>query len=267
MHTFNDLSEDLRNMGIQKTDVLTVHTSMKAIGAVRNGPDTVLDALTEAVRDGLLTLPAHTWASMSPAHPVYDRRTEPACVGLLPNLFMKRPGVLRSYHPTHSVAAYGRQAEAFIRGEENRTTPCSREGCYGRLYDLDAKILLLGCGLNRNTYLHGVEEWFGITKRLTAETVPLQIRLDDGRLKPCAMHRHFKPNGISVAEYYVKLEKPLRDAGILKAGKFGSAAAMVIKARPAAALFAAYLKQDRDAFLDWRMLPVLKEPVDEKIFD
>lgn len=29
--------------------------------------------------------------------------TEEACVGLLTNLFRKRPGVVRSLHPTHSM--------------------------------------------------------------------------------------------------------------------------------------------------------------------
>lgn len=257
MHTLQSLSEDLEQLGIKENDGLMVHSSMKAIGAVQGGAETVLDALSGAVRQGLLVMPTHTWASMSEMHPVYDRRFEPACVGILPNLFMKREGVLRSFHPTHSVAALGAGAEELIQGEENRTTPCCREGSYGRLYDMGAKIMLLGCGLNRNTYLHGVEEWFGITERLTPETLLLQTVLGNGQKKTCAMHKHYKPDGISISEYYIKMELPLAQAGILKTGKVGDASVMVMDARKTADLFTEYLKKDRDAFLDMRELPVL----------
>lgn len=257
MHTLQSLLKDLKQLEIKENDVLMVHSSMKAVGDVQGGAETVLDALSMSVQQGLLVLPTHTWASMSAAHPVYDRRFEPACVGILPNLFMKRKGVVRSFHPTHSVAALGAGAENFIQGEENRTTPCCREGSYGRLYDLGAKIMLLGCGMNRNTYLHGVEEWFGITERLTPETLPLQIVLEDGQKKACSMHKHYKPDGISISEYYVKMERPLTEAGILKSGKVGDAPVLIMDARKTADLFTKYLTKDRDAFLDMRELPQL----------
>ncbi|MBE5876801.1 MAG: AAC(3) family N-acetyltransferase [Lachnospiraceae bacterium] len=252
MHTRETLVEDIRRLGVAKDDILLVHSSMKAIGEVDGGADTVLDALTEAVCDGMLILPTHTWSVMSNEYPIYDPEKEPACVGILPNLFRKREGVMRSLHPTHSVAAYSKNQkllQEFISGEEQFSTPCPRQGCYGKLYDLNAKVLMLGVGLNRYTYLHGVEEWFGIEERLEKEALSLQIKLPSGELLPVSMHKHFKPNNISVSEYYIKMEKPFVQAGALKKGRIGDAQSMLLLARQTADITTEYLRKDKDIFL------------------
>ena len=104
-YTKEQLLQQLRDMGIKSTDNLLVHSSMKSLGPVQGGADTVLDALMEAVPEGLLILPTHTWKQMCAEYSFFDPETEPVCVGILPELFRKRPGVVRSLHPTHSMAA------------------------------------------------------------------------------------------------------------------------------------------------------------------
>lgn len=129
MYTKQDLKNQLQEMGLQPTDAVMIHSSMKAIGEVEGGADTALDALMEYFAQGLLMMPAHTWAQMNAQYNVFDPAKEPACVGFLPNLFLKRPGVVRSLHPTHSMAAYGPAAADYVAGEENCTTPCAKDGC------------------------------------------------------------------------------------------------------------------------------------------
>lgn len=48
-------------MGILPTDTLKVHASMRAIGEIEGGADTLIDALKETVPEGLLVIPTHTW--------------------------------------------------------------------------------------------------------------------------------------------------------------------------------------------------------------
>lgn len=252
MYQYNDILSDLKKLGITEKDTLMVHSSMKAVGRCVGGADTVVDALMDAVCEGLLVLPTHTWATMTEEHTIYDREKEPACVGIIPNVFRKRERVYRSLHPTHSVAAWGKDAEKFIEGEENHTTPCSRSGCYGKIYGCRGKIMLLGCGLNRNTYMHGIEEWFGIRERLTEYTLPLQVVMPDRTLKLCQMHKHFKPNGVSISEHYEKLKNPLIEQGILKMGNIGDAQVLIMDAVKTADFFTDILQNDRDAFLDER---------------
>src|SRR5690554_8160890 len=105
MFTKEELKEQIAALGIQPTDTLLIHSSMKAVGEVEGGADTVLDAFSEYLKEGLLILPTHTWAQMNSEYNVFDVVNEPSCVGILTELFRKRPGVVRSWHPTHSVAA------------------------------------------------------------------------------------------------------------------------------------------------------------------
>ena len=99
MHTFDSILNDLKALPIDTSGTLLVHSSMKAIGEVEGGADAVLDALSELMRGGLLVLPTHTWKDIGTGkgqHDLFDYRTEPVCIGLLPEMFRKREGVIRS---------------------------------------------------------------------------------------------------------------------------------------------------------------------------
>ena len=158
MYTKEDLKEYLKAMGLTGKETILVHSSMKSIGEVEGRADTVLDALIEYFKDGLLLLPTHTWKNINEDNPVYDPAVTPSCVGILTNLFLKRDGVIRSLHPTHSMAGIGVSAKEYLAGEEYNNTPCTPGGCYDRLKDCGGKILLIGVGNERNTYIHSVEE-------------------------------------------------------------------------------------------------------------
>ena len=107
-YTKKDLKEQLYQMGLDGTETILIHSSMKAIGDVEGGAETVLDTWMEYFKGGLLLLPTHTWKTVNEDHPVFDSKKEPSCVGILTNLFMKRAGVVRSLHPTHSMAGFGK---------------------------------------------------------------------------------------------------------------------------------------------------------------
>ena len=52
MYTKKDLLRHLETMGIMPDDTVLIHSSMKAIGEVLGGADTVLDALMEYLSEG-----------------------------------------------------------------------------------------------------------------------------------------------------------------------------------------------------------------------
>lgn len=161
------LQDQLESMGLKGDETILIHSSMKSIGEVDGGADTVLDAWMEYFKDGLLLLPTHTWKTVNADNPVYNPQTTPSCVGLLTNMFMKRDGVIRSLHPTHSMAGYGKNAAEYLAGEEYNNTPCTPGGCYDRLKDAGGKVLLVGVGHERNTYIHSVEEVLNVPNRLS----------------------------------------------------------------------------------------------------
>ncbi|NLU41337.1 MAG: AAC(3) family N-acetyltransferase [Firmicutes bacterium] len=254
MYTKEDIKKQLSDIGLRSDDTVFVHSSMKAIGEVDGRADTVLDAFIEYLSDGLLIFPTHTWRQINEQNNVFDPGTEPACVGILPNLFMRRPGVVRSLHPTHSVAALGRGAQEYVQGEEGWDTPCSRHGCYGKLYDMSAKVLFVGCSLKTNTILHGVEEWNGIPNRLTDTHQLLKIRTPDGRFIDRPLRRHYHPSG-DVSHNYDKIEDALLETGIARLGRIGDAKTYVCDARRMVDLVSSFLKRNPDLFLDQAPIP------------
>lgn len=233
MYTKGDLKRFLEEMGLSHTDAIMVHSSMKSIGDVKGGADTVVDAFMEYFEDGLFMTPTHTWAQMSREYSTFNPATEPACVGIIPNIFRTRNGVVRSLHPTHSIAAYGRDAEAYIRGEENATTPCPPGGCWDRLKDIDAKILLLGVTHARNTYIHSVDELLGIKDRLTDGPTLMHVVMPDGSLKDVPMYRHFNRtlgHG-NFSEEFDKMMEAFYGLGAAKPVKFGDADCVLCEAK------------------------------------
>lgn len=251
MYTKQHLLEHLAALGVNQHGTLLVHSSMKAIGDVEGGADTVLDALCEYMQNGLLILPTHTWRQMNETYTVFDSRTEPSCVGVLTNLFMKRDGVVRSLHPTHSVAALGDDAETYTAGEEFTRTPCPRDGCWGKLYDRKAQILFLGCSLKSNTYLHGVEEWIDTPNRLKATAQDFTVIDRDGVSYTVPQYRHHTENPVvDPSEHYDKMEPIFVMGGALTYGTFGDAKCIVGDAVKMADLTIPYLQRDPHLFDD-----------------
>ncbi len=255
MYTKTDLINGIKAIGIKPEDTLLIHSSMKAIGEVEGGADTVLNAFIEYMEPGLLIFPTHTWAQINEEYKVFNPLTEPSCVGLLTNLFLKRSGVVRSWHPTHSVAALGRDAESYTEGEEKWETPCSRQGCWGKLYDREAKILFLGCSLRSNTYLHGVEEWNHIPLRLTDNYQYLKIITPDGREIDRPAYRHHSPSG-DVSQNYGKMEAPFIHAGVANRGLIGDAVSILCDARGMADMTSDFLQKNPNLFGDNTPVPV-----------
>ena len=249
VHTKESLIYDFASIGIKPTDTLLVHSSMKSIGEVDGRADTVLDAFIEYMEPGLLIFPTHTWDKIGTESFVYHPLTEHSCVGILSNLFLARSGVVRSLNPTHSLAALGVDAASYTAGEEQWDTPCSREGCYGKLYDRKAQILFLGCSMKKNTYLHGVEEWCDIPRRLSDTHMPLVIQTQDRGVIQRPMRGHRSPFG-DVSLNFDKMEVPFLQAGIARKGKIGDAQSTLCDAVGMADLTAALLKQNPDLFAD-----------------
>lgn len=255
IHSKDSLIRNLSEMGLHPSDAIMIHSSMKAIGEVENGADTVIDAFMEYFFGGLLMMPTHTWAQMSAQYNVFDPENEPACVGILPNIFMKREGVVRSLHPTHSMAVYGNGAKEYILNEENCTTPCTPGGCWDRLKDINAKILLVGVNHIKNTYIHSVEEVFNVPERLTEKPVDFVIKMPDGTIKKVSMYRHYNPYTAHISESYDKLTRAFYETGAAKKVQFGDAECILCDARRIYEVMEKILSHSINCVIDCEEIP------------
>lgn len=255
MYNKQDLISDLQAMGLKPTDAVMVHSSMKSIGAVDGGADTVIDAFQEYLTDGLLMAPAHTWAQMSAEYNVFDPATEPACVGIIPNMFLKRENSFRSLHPTHSIVASGVGAESYVQGEEFSSTPCPPNGCWDRLRKIHAKILLIGVTHARNTFIHSIEEVLDVPERFTAEPTLFKIKMPDGSLREVSMYRHYNVNTAHISESFDKLSEAYFELGAAKKVTFGDAECILCDAEKLFDITKRVLSHEINCFIDRESIP------------
>jgi AraC-like DNA-binding protein len=143
MLTRNDVFQLLESFSIRRDDVVTMHSSLREIGPIEGGADGLIDALKEYLCDGLLLIPTHTWANVNAANPHFDVRSTVPCIGTLAKVAAFRKDGVRSLHPTHSMAAFGKNAREYIQGEEKSSTPGPMGGALSRLYERAALTALI----------------------------------------------------------------------------------------------------------------------------
>ncbi|MFG3283225.1 aminoglycoside N(3)-acetyltransferase [Streptomyces sp. NPDC048111] len=167
------LEDGLRELGVRAGSVLIVHASLSAFGPVQGGADAVVGALLDCLTpSGTLVVPTFTPEVSDPhAHveqPSSDKvmaaRDEvplfhdalPTSMGAVPTAVLARPDRLRGTHPQASVAAIGPAARRITR-QQPLAYALGTGSPFDVLHELDADILLLGVGHNRNSFLHYAE--------------------------------------------------------------------------------------------------------------
>lgn len=177
--------------GIQKGDVVLMHSALSNIGYVEGGADTVIDAVLEAVgSEGTFAV-----STMSFNNP-FDAAMDPSTVGIISERHRLRPNSLRSLRPVHSINAIGARAEELIRDHDKCETNCGPGSPYLKLRDMGGKIILLGVDMNRNTTLHAIEDIMN-SVYLVNRTIPAPKYVGDYQNKTmemkkfCPGHRDF----------------------------------------------------------------------------
>ncbi len=157
--TIQRIASDLLNRGLKRGGAVLVHSSLKSLGPVPGGPETVIRGLLEALGpEGTLLMPALSYRYVNAESPYFDLRTTPSNIGAFPEFFRVREGTLRSLNPTHSVCAVGPLAEALLGSHQRDSTPCGPNSPFRLLKEREGQILMLGCGLRPNTSMHAIEE-------------------------------------------------------------------------------------------------------------
>jgi aminoglycoside 3-N-acetyltransferase len=174
--TVATLLHDLQTLGMQQGSTLMAHCSLSTLGYVNGDAPAVIEALTQALGPaGTLVMPTHSSNLSDPAGwsapavprewhqtirdtmPAYDPAITPTrSMGAVAENFRTHPGVLRSAHPRQSCAARGANARRIV-ADHPFDCAMGEHSPMGRLYELDAWVLLLGVMHDRNTSLHLAE--------------------------------------------------------------------------------------------------------------
>jgi aminoglycoside N3'-acetyltransferase len=157
-----DISASLREVGLREGAGVFLHSSLSSFGEIEGGSETVLQALDEVLGpDGLIAMPAFPLVGGTLEYletdPVFDVRRTPSTMGALTERFRTAPGVVRSLHPTHSVAARGPGAEQLVAGHDLAETPFGEGTPFARMIEHGMVQLWFGVGLRIFTLYHAFE--------------------------------------------------------------------------------------------------------------
>lgn len=209
-------------------DEVLVHSSMRKVGPVDGGAQTVLEALLEVVGpEGTVLFPTHTGhEACSPQNPPpFDARTTPSLgMGVLAEIARQHPQAVRSLNPSHSVCAIGHMAEWLCKAHHLAETPCGTDSPYERLARVGGKILLLGCDQENNTSLHWLEEKAHVPYHMLLGAAEYEVIDQQGNSVPIAARFHRWGD----ARAFHRVDSILRANGAQNDGMVGQAEARLI---------------------------------------
>jgi aminoglycoside N3'-acetyltransferase len=148
-----------RGAGVQEGGVLFVQCSYDDFLSYEGTPYELLSVLRELVGPrGTLLMPTYTTnMAETPCRP-FDVLREPTYAGILPELFRREEGVVRSLHPRHSICGLGPYAVELLAGHEDCVYADGRDSPFDRLSRMDAQSLCLGMRPGFHSFLHWVED-------------------------------------------------------------------------------------------------------------
>lgn len=228
----HDIIIGLKSLGLSPGDIVMVHSSLSSMGYVVGGADTVIDAFLEVIGPtGTLVMPTLCQKDKERRFQTWNIATSPSDVGRITETFRLRPGVIRSDHATHSVAAFGPRAIEITSGHK---TAWGRPGPWGeaafghgspweKFYELNVRYVFLGVTMRVNTMRHFIQS--RIVEDCLNTAPPERQQALRARIQGW-----YTP-GVWPNYDDTKMEAILNMLGLIKVVKIGAADVMMLQAR------------------------------------
>ena len=241
-----DLVRDLVAIGVRRGDLLMVHSSLRSIGFVDAGPETVVEALLRAVGpEGTLVVPTFTYPFTQDPTFVFDPVHTPSGMGAISEAARRRPEARRSIHLAHSVAAIGSLAETIATS--GGASAWDADSPMRQVFDRNGRYLLLGVPYQNLTAMHLCEVWLGLPYRKARISEGL-MRHPDGSCTPLVSIGTPPLPGHPGSDYN-RLGQRMEDAGLVTLGTVGNAVARLLDARDLRTMARDLSRQDSHGFL------------------
>lgn len=157
--TENDFIEAFKNIGLNRGDHVFVQSSIATFGKIQNPLETIKNSFLSVISEtGTLAVPTFTYRNKN-----FELEKSKSESGDFSEYIRLLPDALRSIHPFHSVAAIGKHSK--IIADTVSKSSFSRDSVFGKMYDLDFKLCLLGTTLKDCSFFHYIEEHANVPYR------------------------------------------------------------------------------------------------------
>lgn len=171
--SMGDLASSLINMGLQSGDIVLIHSDLSRVGPVHGISDRqeILEAYYQTLRqvigqNGTVVVLSCTESCARNKLP-FTYETSPSEQGVFSEYIRRRQGAVRSMHPLFSVTALGPHSGDICLNTSH--SAFGYDSPFDRLLRMDAKIICIGVTLHYMTFVHYIEQRYGVPYSFTKE--------------------------------------------------------------------------------------------------
>lgn len=169
MLLIEQISENLRRLGLKLMDCVMVHSAFSSLGTIENGADGFIKALEDVIGpQGTIVMPTYNWDILHQGEEiVFDIKNTPSKMGFLTEYFRSQPGTKRSKNIFNPLGYRG--------GLSDKLALCPHTESWGKdspfmtLYEENAAILMIGVDYNVVTMFHVAEAMMAVPYRFMHE--------------------------------------------------------------------------------------------------
>ena len=243
MLTFENLVEGFRELGVNEGDTLLVHSSYKSLGEVEGGAETVvrtLEATLSTDAEGTLIMPTFNF-DFNKGVP-WDVRKTCSKMGALTEIVRMDPRAKRVFHPFYSFAILGKHAEMLGSLRYKSAYECN--SVFGKLRDLDGKIMVIGLSYNDSmTFFHHIEQMEGVDYRFLKQFTG-EVTDENGNTYTDTFEMLVRDVDKGVMTMVDPMGALMEQAGVIKSAKIGDADVKLMKANEVYEFTAREMKRD-----------------------
>lgn len=229
--TKESLKSDLRKIGLEQGDHVSIASALSTVGHISGGPEAFIDAVMDVIGpEGTLMVNTYTpffynyQIKALDSCPPFNPQSTHCLTGIIAETMRKRPQAIRSCHPTSSVAAIGAKAGFLTDGHGPHA---AARLPYSRLAELGGKSLFIGLGDNLVALRHEAQYRAGLLDAVHLESCIYYID-EDGET------RLFKGADVtSCVRTLPRLVRIMRERGLLKEGTVGNAPCILVSTNDA----------------------------------
>jgi len=155
-----------KKLNIKKTDTLMIHGDAGIVSQINLNVKNKVNYLINEILDyfsnsGTVIVPTFTYSFTK--NKKFDIKNSPSETGLFSEVFRRNPRVSRTKHPIFSFGVFGKFSSNLLN--------CRIDDCFGKnsvfdlLYKFNGKIVCLGCDIERITFMHYIEQIYGVSYR------------------------------------------------------------------------------------------------------
>jgi aminoglycoside 3-N-acetyltransferase len=245
--SLEDLVVFFKKLGLSPGSTVLVHSDLRAlirsldVAKIKDAPRVLYEAMIQVLgKEGTLIIPTFNFDFCKGVS--FDVRNTKSQMGIFTEYVRNLKESRRVLHPIYSFSIVGRLADEL--GGLRYKSSYGRDSVFGKLRDLDGKIMIINLPYNHSmTFFHHVEEMEGCTYRYFKEFKG-KITDHEGRTYEDTFIMLVRDLDKGVMTQVEPMGKVLEEQGVVNIEKLGKAVFKLVSANDVYRITAQKMKED-----------------------